>query len=67
MIEFDLRGKDYLSEKEAAHYCAVSHSQFRKKVVELPITPLKFMNKKLYRREDLRQIIESSVLTNAAP
>lgn len=27
--DFDLRGKDYLSEREAAHYACVSVSQFR--------------------------------------
>lgn len=54
----DLRGKDYLAEKEAAHYCCVSITQFRSKMTEYCIAPLVFMGKKVYRRHDLQQAIE---------
>lgn len=57
----DLRGKDYLTEKEAAHYCGVSYRQFRGKRAEYGIHPILFMGKHLYRREDLRKTIESQL------
>ena len=54
----DLRGKDYLTEKEAAHYCCVSLTQFRSRQKEYLIAPTTFMGKKVYRRLELQQAIE---------
>ena len=54
----DLRGKDYLTEKEAAHYCGVCLRQFQSKRKEAGIRALLHMGKKLYRRSDLIKSIE---------
>lgn len=58
--DLNLLGKDYLTEEEAAHYCCVSFSQFRKRVAEYGIVPGTFMGKKVYRRDDLKKAIEKS-------
>jgi hypothetical protein len=55
----DLSGKDYISRKEAAHYCCVSESQFERKEVEYGIPCIPFMGKLIYRRVDLQRLIES--------
>ena len=63
MIDLDLRGKDYLSATEAAHYCCVSPDHFAKHEAELRdmgIEALRVMGKKVYRRADLAQFIEKS-------
>ena len=63
MIELDLRGKDYLSAIEAAHYCCVSPDHFAKHEAtlrDMGIEPLRVMGKKVYRRADLAQFIEKS-------
>jgi len=54
----NLLGKDYLTEKEAAHYCGVSFSQFRAKRKDEGIQCLRHMGKKLFRRHDLERSIE---------
>ena len=56
--EFYLSGKDYLTEREAAHYCCVSHSQFKNKRLDYGIGAMRFMGKKIYRRSDLEAAIE---------
>lgn len=57
--EFHLSGKDYLTEKEAAHYCCVSVSQLRAKGPEIGIVPFRrFLGKNIYRRADLAHAIE---------
>lgn len=57
--EFYLSGKDYLTEKEAAHYCCVSVSQLRDKGPSIGIIPFrKFLGKNVYRRSDLAHAIE---------
>lgn len=56
---FNLLGKDYLNEREAAHYCGISHSHFRRHREEEGIRAIWFAGKKLYRREDLIRSIES--------
>ncbi|MGB1539093.1 MAG: hypothetical protein ACPHAN_15430 [Pseudomonadales bacterium] len=56
----DLRGKDYLTEKEAAHYCGVCLRQFQVKRKEAGIRALLHMGKKLYRRSDLVKSIEQN-------
>ena len=56
--EFYLSGKYYLTEREAAHYCCVSHSHFRDKRLESGIPMIQFMGKRIYRRSDLEAAIE---------
>jgi len=56
----DLRGKDYLTEKEAAHYCGVSYQQFRRQRESSGIMCIRHMGKKLYRRSDLSKSIEQN-------
>lgn len=54
----DLAGKDYLTEKEAAHYCGVCLRQFQTHRKTEGIPALRHMGKKLYRRADLQKSIE---------
>ena len=56
----DLRGKDYLTEKEAAHYCGVCLRQLQVKRKEVGIRALLHMGKILYRRSDLVKSIEQN-------
>lgn len=58
--EFNLAGKDWFTEQEAAFYCCVSASQFAHHYEELGITPRKFMGRKLYSREELSTVISRS-------
>jgi len=58
--EFNLAGKDWFTEQEAAFYCCVSASQFAQHYEELGITPRKFMGRKLYSREELSGVISRS-------
>jgi hypothetical protein len=58
--EFNIAGKDWFTEDEAAHYCGVSLRQFRAHYEELGISPRRFMGKKLYAREELSSIIGQS-------
>ncbi len=60
---FDLAGKDWLTEKEAAHYCGVSFAQFRKKKPDYDLPFAIFMGKKQYRRRDLDYAIERCVVS----
>lgn len=39
--------------EEAAHYCGVSNSQFRKNALAYHLVPERFMGKQLYSRADL--------------
>ena len=57
-VEMNLSGKDYLTEREAAHYCGVSLSQFQNKRLDYGIGAMRFMGKKIYRRADLQSAIE---------
>jgi hypothetical protein len=57
---FNLAGKDWFTELEAAFYCGVSPSQFSKHYTELGIHPRRFMGKKLYSRLELSEVIERS-------
>jgi hypothetical protein len=54
----DLRGKDYLTEKEAAHYCGVCLRQFQSKRKERGIMAIRHMGKKLFRKTDLAASVE---------
>jgi hypothetical protein len=60
--EFNLAGKDWFTEPEAAHYCGVSVRQFQGNYEALGIAPKRFMGRKLYSREEL-----SAVITRADP
>ena len=55
----DLAGKDYFTQAEAAHYCCVSESQFRKYASEVGLLPGLFMGKMVYRRSDCQRAIEA--------
>nr|GAT44061.1 predicted protein [Mycena chlorophos] len=55
--DLDLRGKDWFTVIEAAHYCGVSESQFRKNAPAYGITPRQFMGKQLYERAELYSAI----------
>jgi hypothetical protein len=56
--QFYLSGKEHLTEPEAAHYCCVSLSQFKKKHLDYGIGSRRFIGKKIYRRSDLETAIE---------
>jgi hypothetical protein len=56
----DLSGRDYLTEKEAARYCGVSLSWFRRHRQDHGIPRIWHMKKVLYRREDLARSIENN-------
>ena len=55
---FNLDGKDYFTEKEAAHYACVSVAQFKKEITKYHIQPCWFMGKKLFRKSDIQSAIE---------
>ena len=59
--------KDYFTEEEAADYCCVSYSQFRKCKDETGIAPGVFMGKLLYRRTDLQRAIERGAFQKWQP
>jgi len=54
----NLLGKEYFSEKEAAHYTCVSLDHFRRNAKNCGILPARVMGKKLYRKADIQRIIE---------
>jgi len=54
--EFDLRGKDYFTEAEAAHYCGVSLRQFQDHSRQFRAR--RHLGKKLYSRAELADSIE---------
>jgi hypothetical protein len=58
-IEFYIQGKDFLTEPEAAHYACVSHAQFKKMAPGHGIKHRTFMGKKVYRKEDLQNLMEN--------
>ncbi len=57
--EINLVGKDYLTEDEAAHYCCVSYSQFRRCAQDYSLQSRTFMGKKVYRKTDLQRAMEN--------
>src|SRR5690349_4262411 len=57
-IDFDLRGKDWLTEAEAAHYCGVSLRQFQDHARRFRAR--RFMGKKLYSKAELFDAIQGS-------
>jgi hypothetical protein len=57
---YDLAGKDYFTASEAAHYCCVSLSHFRENIRNSGLPPGKLWGKYIYRRSDLRRLIEET-------
>ncbi|MCC8559957.1 hypothetical protein [Xanthomonas vesicatoria] len=49
----NLSGKDWLNVTEAAHYCGVSESQFRRNALAYGLAPRRFMGKQLYEKSAL--------------
>jgi hypothetical protein len=58
--DFDLRGKDWLTEAEAAHYCGVSLRQFQDHA--RAFNARRFMGKKLYSRAELFDAVQAAPL-----
>jgi hypothetical protein len=58
--DFDLRGKDWLTEAEAAHYCGVSLRQFQDHARRFRAR--RFMGKKLYSKAELFDAINQAPL-----
>ncbi len=56
----DLSGKDWLTVEEAAHYCGVSNSQFRKNALNYGLSPRRFMGKQLYEKAALYAAIQGA-------
>lgn len=56
--EINLSGKDFFNEREAAHYACVSLGHFQRNILKTGIQPRTFLGKKVYRREDLRRVME---------
>jgi len=56
----DLSGKDWLTVEEAAFYCGVSNSQFRKHALAYGLTPRRFMGKQLYAKAALYAAINGA-------
>jgi hypothetical protein len=58
--KIDLAGKDWLTVEEAAHYCGVSDSQFRKNANAYGLVAKRFMGKQLYAKSDLYAAINGA-------
>lgn len=58
MKSFDLRGKDYLTQAEAAHYCGSCVDKFRSWASNRNVPSSKINGKILYRRTDIQREIE---------
>ncbi|WP_236585254.1 hypothetical protein [Dyella sp. EPa41] len=58
--QINLAGKDWLTVIEAAHYCGVSDSQFRKNALAYGLRPKRFMGKQLYEKAALYAAIHGS-------
>jgi len=56
----DLSGKDWLTVEEAAFYCGVSNSQFRKNALNYGLMPRRFMGKQLYEKAALYAAIQGA-------
>ena len=54
--------KDFLTIPEAAEYCGVSVSHFRREIKDSLIPSVIFMGKRLFKRDDLRKAIEGKYL-----
>lgn len=58
--DLNIAGKDWLTEPEAAFYCGVSLTHFRRNYFDLGITPKNFLGKKLFSKHQLMEVIERS-------
>ncbi|MFC4819200.1 hypothetical protein [Dokdonella ginsengisoli] len=61
--EFNLLGKDYLTEAEAAHYCCVSLSHFQQStdtLAEAGVRARRNLGKKVFLRAELSRMIENA-------
>ena len=58
--QINLLGKDYLSEKEAAHYACLGLTTFRQQAPKYGIFPSRSLGttKKIYRKSDIQRVIE---------
>jgi len=50
--------KEFLTLREAAHFCGVSYHHFVKNRADYGISSIYFMGKQLYRKSDLVRAIE---------
>ncbi len=50
--------KEFLTLREAAHFCGVSYDHFIKNRADYGISSIHFMGKQLYRKNDLVRAIE---------
>lgn len=64
---FDIVGKDWLTEPEAAFYCGVSVTQFKKHAPSYGLAPRKFMGKKLYDTAELFAATSNSPRVSRSP
>ena len=62
-----LAGKDWLTEVEAAFYCGVSVTQFKKHAPTYGLAPRNFMGKKLYEKAELFAAISNSPQVGRSP
>lgn len=62
-----LAGKDWLTEPEAAFYCGVSVTQFKKHAPSYGLAPRNFMGKKLYEKAELFAAISNSPQVGRSP
>lgn len=65
--KISLAGKDWLTEPEAAFYCGVSDTQFKKHAPSYGLAPRNFMGKKLYEKAELYRAIHGARLWSARP
>lgn len=57
--KLNLSGKDFFSENEAAHYACVSLGHFQRSIARTGVQARYFLGKKVYRRDDLKQVMEA--------
>lgn len=58
---FNIEGKDFLDQYEAAHYMSMSLSYFKQILPDTPIKALNNHGKIIYRKKDLTKHIESQL------
>lgn len=61
MKDFDLRGKDYLTREEAAHYVDLTLDEFAVTVQRLAVASFKWAGTTVYRRIDLDAVISEDM------
>lgn len=55
---YSIDGLDFLTEEQAAHYMGVCKSQFRARASELGIIGFRSLGKKLYKKAELKEVLE---------